>query len=201
MNPELIDQVRTQIGANGLPYNIPIHPNFVHLTLALFILGVTCDIIGVLFPLKQPIFKFLALPAERSNFFDVGWYNMLAAAIITCFTVAAGFYEMMLAEPSTQSKSAWGMQAMETMLWHGVGGVILFGLIITMAVWRGLQRYVWRKKEDKQVQWSYLLAGLAIMFVMYLHGTLGAQMAAEFGIHNTAVSLLRLGENLNVALK
>jgi uncharacterized membrane protein len=201
MNSELIEQLRSGLGANGLPYSIPIHPNLVHLTLGLFIIGITFDFVGVLFPLQKPIFKFLALPAERSGFFDVGWYNMVAASIITFFTVAAGFYEIMLAEPSADITSAWGFKAMETMLWHGVGGVVLFSLIVGMTVWRGFQRFIWRKKEDRQVQWGYLAAGFAIMFVMYLHGTLGAQLAAEFGVHNTADSLLRIGENPNLLLK
>jgi uncharacterized membrane protein len=172
MNSELIEQLRAGLGANGLPYSIPIHPNLVHLTLGLFIIGITFDFVGVLFPLQKPIFKFLALPAERGGFFDVGWYNMLAASIITFFTVAAGFYEIMLAEPSADTTSAWGFKAMETMLWHGVGGVLLFSLIVGMTVWRGFQRFIWRKEEDRQVQWGYLVAGFAIMFIMYLHGTL-----------------------------
>ena len=197
----LIEQLQDQLGANGLPYIIPIHPNLVHLTLGLFIIGITFDFVGVLFPLQQPIFKFLALPAERSNFFDVGWYNMLASAIITFFTVAAGFYEMMLAQPPADMRSAWGLQAMETMLWHGVGGVFLLAVMVGMTVWRGLQRFRWRKEEDRQVQWTYLLAGVAIMFLLFLHGTLGAQLATEFGVHNTADSLLRLGKNPNILLK
>jgi uncharacterized membrane protein len=197
----LIEQLQNQLGANGLPYIIPIHPNLVHLTLGLFIIGITFDFVGVLFPLQQPIFKFLALPAERSNFFDVGWYNMVASAIITFFTVAAGFYEMMLAQPPADMKSAWGLQAMETMLWHGVGGVFLLAVMVGMTVWRGLQRFRWRKEEDRQVQWSYLVAGVAIMFLLFLHGTLGAQLATEFGVHNTADSLLRLGKNPNLLLK
>jgi uncharacterized membrane protein len=197
----LIEQLQNQLGANGLPYIIPIHPNLVHLTLGLFIIGITFDFVGVLFPLQQPIFKFLALPAERSNFFDVGWYNMVASAIITFFTVAAGFYEMMLAQPPVDVKSAWGLQGMETMLWHGVGGVFLLAVMVGMTVWRGLQRFRWRKQEDRQVQWSYLLAGVAIMFLLFLHGTLGAQLATEFGVHNTADSLLRLGKNPNLLLK
>jgi Predicted membrane protein len=40
MNLELIDSLSDQIGANGLPYTIPIHPNLVHLTLGLFIMGI-----------------------------------------------------------------------------------------------------------------------------------------------------------------
>ena len=199
MNSELIKQLT--LGPNGLPYTIPIHPNLVHLTLGLFIIAIAFDFVGVFFPLEKPVFKFFAIPATRSGLFDVGWYNMLAAAIITFFTVAAGFYEVMLAQPQTEVKSAWGLEAMETMLWHGVGGVVLLAMIIGMTVWRGFQRYLWRKDTSRQVQWSYLLVGLFIMFTMYVHGTLGAQLAAEFGVHNTADSLLRLGQDPNALLK
>ncbi|MCU0524534.1 MAG: DUF2231 domain-containing protein [Elainella sp. Prado103] len=200
MDSELIQQLGDQLGANGLPYVVPIHPNLVHLTLGLFIVGIAFDIVGTLFPLEKPVFKYLSIPASRSNFFDVGWYNMLAAAIITFPTVVAGFYEIMLAEPSPQITSAWGLNAMETLLWHGVGGVILLMLIVVMTVWRGFQRYAWRKDMGRQVQWSYLLVGLVIFFIMFVHGTLGAQLAAEFGVHNTADRLLRMGENPNLRL-
>ncbi|ACC81942.1 DUF2231 domain-containing protein [Nostoc punctiforme] len=205
MNSELIDQLSGSLGANGLPYTIPIHPNLVHLTIGLFIIGMTFDIVGVLFPFEKWVFKFLAITVERSNLFDVGWYNMLAASIITFFTVAAGFYEMLLATPPADIKSAWGLQAMETMLWHGVGGVFLLALIVVLTIWRAWQRFVWAKQEykqtDREVQWIYLLAGIAIMFILYVHGTLGAQMAAEFGVHNTADNLLRSHQDLNTILK
>ncbi|WP_016950976.1 DUF2231 domain-containing protein [Anabaena sp. PCC 7108] len=200
MNSELIDQISAQMGANGLPYSIPIHPNLVHLTLGLFIIAITFDIVGVLFPLDQWAFKYLAISVERAQLFEVGWYNMVAAAVITFFTVAAGFYEMFLATPSADIKSAWGMQAMATMMWHGVGGVALLALIIGMTFWRGWQRYISCKDSDVQVRWSYLLAGISIMFIMYLHGTLGAQLAADFGVHNTADNLLRMGQDINKVL-
>ncbi|MEM7066586.1 MAG: DUF2231 domain-containing protein [Cyanobacteria bacterium P01_B01_bin.77] len=199
MSPELIEQL--QLGVNGLPYQIPIHPNLVHLTLGLFIVAIGFDIVGVLFPLERSVFKLLAIPATRSNFFDVGWYNMLAAAIVTFFTVAAGFYEILLAQPPTGIKSAWGLQAMETMVWHGVGGVILLFLIVTMTVWRGFQRFVWNRDRARQVQWSYLLAGLGIFALMFVHGTLGAQLAAEFGVHISADRLLEIGQDPNLILK
>ncbi|GAB4545918.1 MAG: DUF2231 domain-containing protein [Pleurocapsa sp.] len=199
MNPELINQL--QLGANGLPYPIPIHPNLVHLTLGLFIIGIAFDVVGVLFPFDKVVFKYLAIPATRANFFDVGWYNMLAAAVVTFLTVGFGFYEIMLVDSPPNIKSAWGLGAMETMLWHGVGGVFLLAAIVGMTVWRGFQRYVWRNDTSRQVQWNYLLVGLVIMFIMYLHGTLGAQLAAEFGVHNTADNLLRMGQNPNTVLR
>lgn len=201
MNPELIQQVSDQLGANGLPYTIPIHPNLVHITLGLFIIAIAFDIAGVLFPLEKSILKFLSIDAVRSNFFDVGWYNVVAAAVVTFFTVAAGFYEIMLAVPSADVKSAWGLGAMETMIWHGLGGVLLLALIVGMAVWRGFQRFVWRKDTVRQVQWSYVLAGVFILGIMFLQGTLGAHLGGEFGIHNTADQLLRLGQDPNVVLK
>ncbi|MEH2219214.1 MULTISPECIES: DUF2231 domain-containing protein [unclassified Nostoc] len=205
MNSELIDQLTGSLGANGLPYTIPIHPNLVHLTIGLFIIGMTFDIVGVLFPFQKWVFKFLGITVERQNLFDVGWYNMLAASIITFFTVAAGFYEMLLATPPADMKSAWGLQAMQTMIWHGVGGVFLLALIVGMTIWRGWQRSVWGRQEykqsDREVQWLYLFAGIAIMFILYIHGTLGAQLAAEFGVHNTADNLLRSHQDLNTILK
>ncbi|MBD2437803.1 DUF2231 domain-containing protein [Nostoc sp. FACHB-110] len=201
MNLEIIDQLKTHLSANGLPYPIPIHPNLVHLTIALFILGITFDFIGALFSVQKPIFKFLAVPTNRSSFFEAGWYNIVGSALVTLFTVAAGFYEMMLAEPPTGVKSAWGLDATATMLWHGMGGVFLGGLIVGMAIWRGLQRYLWDLDDNQQVQWSYLFSGLFIILIMFIHGTLGAHLAAEFGIHNTADMLLRLGQDPNLLLR
>jgi uncharacterized membrane protein len=200
MNSELVNQLQDQLGANGLPYVIPIHPNFVHLTLGLFIVAIAFDIVGVLFPVEKAVFKYLAIPVNRSDLFNVGWYNMLAAALVTFFTVATGLYEILLAEPLTDVKSAWGLQAMETMLWHSVGGIVLLTLIIGMTVWRGFQRYLWRKEMARQVQWSYILAGLLIFLLMFLQGTLGSHLGGEFGVHTTADQLLKMGENPNQKL-
>ncbi|MBW4549572.1 MAG: DUF2231 domain-containing protein [Aphanocapsa sp. GSE-SYN-MK-11-07L] len=199
MNPELVEQI-SSLGANGLPYVVPIHPNLVHLTLGLFIVAIAFDIVGLLYPFERPVFKYLSIPATRSNFYDVGWYNMVAAAVITFFTVAAGFYEIMLAQVDPEVTSAWGLKAMETMLWHGVGGVLLLLLIVGMAIWRGFQRFSWRKDMGRQVQWSYVLVGLLIFGLMFAHGTLGAHLGGEFGVHVTANQLLRAGENPNAAL-
>jgi uncharacterized membrane protein len=201
MNSQLVDQLWFKLGANRLPYEFPMHPNLVHFTLGLFIIAIAFDIAGTLFPLERPIFKFLALPAVRSGLFDVGWYNLLAAAIITFFTVAAGFFEMMLADPPANVKSAWGLGAGTTMLLHGLGGVFLLAAIIAMTVWRGFQRYRWRSDAPRQVQWSYLAVGIAILGIMFVHGTLGAHLGADFGIHNTAANLLRQGKNPNLLLK
>ena len=204
MNPQLIEQLRQlgiELGVNGLPYRFPLHPNFVHLTLGLFIIAIAFDFAGTLFPLERPILKFFDMPASRSNFYDVAWYNIVAASVISFFTVIAGLFEILLADIPTDTKSVWGLGAGMTMLLHGVGGVLLLTLIVAMTIWRGYQRFRWRKNNVQQVHWSYLLVGIFILGFMFVHGTLGAQLGAEFGVHNTAAGLIRQGENPNQVLK
>ena len=195
-----IDQIAGSLGANGLPYSLPIHPNLVHLTIGLFVIAIAFDIAGALYPLEKRVFRFLALPVTRSGFHDVGWYNLLACCVVTFFTVAAGFYEMLLAVPLPGVTSTFGLESMVTMLWHGVGGVVLLLVIVAMTVWRGFQRFLWRKDLGRQVQWLYLLVGLAMFLLLGLHGTLGAQLAAEFGVHIAADQLLAAGADLHSAL-
>lgn len=182
---------------NGLPYGIPIHPNLVHLTLGLFIVAIAFDIVAALYPLEKPIFKFLAIPVTSAGLYDVGWFNMVAAAIITFFTVAAGFYEILLAEPPEDVLSPWGLNATDTMVWHGLGGVLLLALIVGMTVWRGFQRYLWREDRARQVEWSYLVSGLLIFGLMFAQGTLGAHLGSDFGVHITADRLIRAGLDPN----
>lgn len=195
-----IEQLSAQLGSNGLPYALPIHPNLVHLTIGLFVIAIAFDIAGALYPLEKRVFRFLALPITRAGFHDVGWYNLLACAVVSFFTVAAGFYEMLLAQPLAGVTSSIGLQSMETLLIHGVGGVVILLVIVAMTVWRGFQRFVWRRDMGRQVQWLYLLMGLVLFLVIGLHGTLGAELAAEFGVHITADQLLAAGADLKEAL-
>lgn len=195
-----IEQLASQLGPNGLPYALPIHPNLVHFTIGLFVIAIAFDIAGALYPVEKRVFRFLALPVTRAGFHDVGWYNLLACAIVSFFTVAAGFYEMLLAEPLPGVTSSIGLKSMDTMLLHGVGGVVILMVIVAMTVWRGYQRFRWRNDMGRQVQWLYLVVGLALFLVIGLHGTLGAELAAEFGVHISADQLLAAGRDLRTAL-
>ena len=195
-----IAQLAKVLGPNDLPYAVPIHPTLVHFTIGLFVIAIAFDIAGALYPIEKRIFRFLALPITRGGFHDVGWYNLLACAVISFLTVAAGFYEMLLAVPLPGVTSALGLDAIRTMLWHGVGGVLILMVIVAMTVWRGFQRFVWRRDYGRQVQWSYLLTGVVLFGVLGLHGTLGAELAAEFGVHITADQLLASGADLREAL-
>jgi uncharacterized membrane protein len=195
-----IEQLAGQLGPNQLPYAVPIHPNLVHFTIGLFVIAIVFDLAGALYPVEKRLFRFLALPVTRAGFHDVGWYNLLACSIVSFLTVAAGFYEILLAVPIPGVTSSIGLRSMETMLWHGVGGVAILLGIVAMTVWRGFQRFRSRREMGRQVQWSYLLVGLMMFAAIGVHGTLGAQLAGEFGVHITADQLLANGVDLNEAL-
>jgi uncharacterized membrane protein len=195
-----MEQLASSYGPNGLPYALPIHPNLVHFTIGLFVIAITFDLAGALFPLEKRLFRFLQLPVTRAGLHDVGWFNLLACAVVSFFTVAAGFYEMLLARPISGVRSSIGLGSATTMLWHGVGGVAILLVIVAMTVWRGYQRFSWRRDLGRQVQWGYLLTGLVLFVVIGLHGTLGAELAAEFGVHITADQLLAAGADLREAL-
>lgn len=193
-------EIASSLGPNDLPYALPLHPNLVHFTIGLFAIAIAFDVAGALYPAEKRVFRWLALPVTRSGFHDVGWYNLLACAIVTFFTVAAGFFEILLADPIPGVRSTLGLGSTVTMLWHGVGGVLLLLTIVAMTVWRGFQRFVWRRDYGRQVTWSYLALGVALLLVLGLHGTLGAELAAEFGVHITADQMLAAGVDPRTAL-
>ena len=195
-----INEIKQFLGPNNLPYEIPIHPNLVHLTIGLFAIGIAFDFAGALYPFEKRILRFLAFPVTRVGFHDVGWYNLLAASFITFFTVASGFFEMLLAVPVEGIKSILGQEAITTMIWHGVGGVLILFAIILMTIWRGYLRFVFRKDYGRQVSWSYLFSGTIILLIMGLHGSLGAWLASDFGVHITADQLLVNGNDLTSIL-
>ena len=199
--PSPLNQIADQLGADDLPYRIPIHPNLVHFTIGLFAIGIAFDFAGAFYPLEKRIFRFLALPVTRTGFHDVGWYNVLACSVITFFTVAAGFYEMLLAVPLPGDiRTVIGQNAINTMIWHAIGGVALLLIIVVMTIWRGYQRFVWRKDFGREVTWLYLFCGATILLVMGVHGSLGAWLASEFGVHITADQLLAAGADLKESL-
>ena len=84
-----INDIADSLGANNLPYAIPLHPNLVHLTIGLFAIAIAFDVAGAFYPLEKRVFRYLALPVTRSGFHDVGWYNLVACSWPQNATVAA----------------------------------------------------------------------------------------------------------------
>ena len=146
------------------------------LTIGLFAIAIAFDVAGAFYPLEKRVFRYLALPVTRNGFHDVGWYNLVACSGISFFTVAAGFYEMLLAVPLPGIRSIRGQTAIDTMRWHAIGGVAILLVIVAMT------------------------CGIGMLLLMGLHGSLGAWLASDFGVHITADQLLAAGADLQEAL-
>ena len=50
------------------------------------------------------------------------------------------------------------------------------------------------------MSWAYLFSGTIILLIMGLHGSLGAWLASDFGVHITADQLLVKGSDLTSIL-
>ncbi len=50
-----ISEIKDFLGPNDLPYEIPIHPNLVHLTIGLFAIGIAFDFAGAINATKNKI--------------------------------------------------------------------------------------------------------------------------------------------------
>ena len=48
-----INDIADSLGANNLPYAIPLHPNLVHLTIGLFAIAIAFDVAGAFYPLEK----------------------------------------------------------------------------------------------------------------------------------------------------
>lgn len=185
------------LGLNGLPYALPVHPNLVHFTVGLFVIALIFDLIATSHGLLQPVYDLLQIKPDRAAYYDLGWWNLLAAALITFVTVAFGFFEMLLAEPPAGAVSPWGLPALETMYLHGVGGVFSLFMIVLLTIWRGLERYRWRSRQRAQVSLRYGAVALLVLGFISVQAEMGAQLGGTFGLHNTAT--LHISEQMSVA--
>lgn len=176
------------IGLNQLPYSIPFHPVLVHFTIALLIIAILADVIGSIAP-KQKLVQGDSTQ-EYSAFCDLGWWNLLATAIFTAFTVLVGMYELAMAQPQQNTANRWGLSAQSTLYWHGIGGLLLFIFIVLMVVWRGKQYYGRHRGKLRPVSGSYLVVGILVTALMGVQGMLGGHLASDFAIHNTAANIL-----------
>ena len=159
----------------NLPYPDPLHPIVVHFVIAMVVFSFICDVLGYF--------------TGNSRLFEVSWWNLFVAAVAIFVAIIFGQFEAGLAQPYPAAQSVLTV--------HTIIGWSLSAIVVAIASWR----FIIRRLNPVRLPPVYLLAGILIMGAMYVHGTLGAQLGDEFGIHNTAGNLVRQGKNPNALLK
>ena len=151
--PPLID--------HNLPWMDTIHPIVVHFVIAMALIAVIFDLIGVL--------------THRSNLFEVSFWNLLIATLAIFVAIIFGQIEAGLAEP-------YG-RASEILNLHSTLGWSLAGVLSVLTGWR----YVIRSRDPQNLPLPFLAAGGVLALLVVVQVTLGNQLIWVYGLHTVPV--------------
>src|ERR671910_2226832 len=125
----------------------PMHPIFVHFTIALTSSSLVFDALGF----------FL----NKTSLSSAGGWTLLGAAVMTLMTISTGLTS------STRAPIEEG-EARSFLRAHMALGLIFFGLLVAITFWRAS---LWQKGQG--VSWLYLISLAVLSLVMTMQGYLG----------------------------
>ena len=146
---------------HNLPWMDTIHPIVVHFVIAMAVISVVFDLIGVVM--------------RRPNLFEVSFWNLLFATAAIFVAIIFGQVEAGLAEP-------YG-HASEILNLHSTLGWSLAGVLSLLTGWR----YVLRIRDPQSLPLPYLAAGGGLAVLVVIQVTLGNQLIWTYGLHTVPV--------------
>lgn len=146
---------------HNLPWMDTIHPIVVHFVIAMAIVAVIFDLIGVL--------------TRRSNLYEVSFWNLLVATLAIFVAIIFGQVEAGLADPYGASRSILN--------WHSTIGWSLAGVLSLLTGWR----YVLRSRDATSLPGAWLAASGLLALLITVQVTLGNQLIWVYGLHTVPV--------------
>ncbi len=134
----------------------PLHPIFVHFTIALTASSLFFDALGWFF--------------YKNSLSNAGFWTMIGAALITLATILSGLVS------STKVPMEEG-EARSFLRAHMVLGFAFYGLLTALAFWR---LSLWQSASA--VSWWYLAALAIVSLVMTAQGYLGGELVYRYGV-------------------
>ncbi|HET6892917.1 MAG TPA: DUF2231 domain-containing protein [Pyrinomonadaceae bacterium] len=134
----------------------PMHPIFVHYTIALTSASLMFDALG--FFLNKP-----SLTAA-------GGWTLVGSTAMTLMTISTGL------SSSTRAPVEEG-EARSFLRAHMALGLIFFGLLVAITFWR---LSLWQ--SGRGVSWLYLIALAIVSLVMTVQGYLGGELVYRYGV-------------------
>src|SRR5687767_13388202 len=134
----------------------PMHPIFVHFTIALTSTSLVFDALGF----------FLT----RTSLTNAGGWTLLGSALMTLMTISTGLTS------STRAPVEEG-EARSFLRAHMALGLIFFGLLVAVTFWR---MSLWQKGQG--VSWLYLISLAVVSLVMSMQGYLGGELVYRYGV-------------------
>lgn len=139
-----------------LSFAAPLHPIFVHFTIALTSASVAFDALD-------------ALVLQSGQFSEVGWWTLVGALVVTPATLVSGLI-------SRRRLPMEEGEARSFLRLHMALGPALLGFLTVLTVWRG---GLWDRGAAVG-GWYLAFAGLTVV-LMTVQGYLGGELVYRFG--------------------
>jgi uncharacterized membrane protein len=134
----------------------PMHPIFVHFTIALTSASLVFDALGF----------FL----DKTSLTNAGGWTLLGSTVMTLMTISTGLTS------STRAPIEEG-EARSFLRAHMALGLFFFGLLVAVTFWR---LSLWQ--NGRGVSWLYLTSLAVVALVMTMQGYLGGELVYRYGV-------------------
>ncbi|HGY5543258.1 MAG: DUF2231 domain-containing protein [Prochlorococcus sp.] len=150
-----------RLNDHNLPWMDTIHPIVVHFVIAMALISVVFDMIGVL--------------TKRSNLFEVSFWNLLMATLAIFVAIIFGQVEAGLASPYGASR--------DILNFHSTIGWSLAGVLAVLTSWR----YVARQKDPNILPKGFLILDGLLAALVVTQVYLGDKLVWIYGLHTVKV--------------
>ena len=145
----------------NLPWLDVIHPIVVHFVIAMALITVVFDLIGVL--------------TRRRNLFEVSFWNLLVATVAIFVAIIFGQIEAGLATPYGASR--------DILNYHSTLGWSLAAILSLLTGWR----YVARQKDPTVLPRGFLIIDAVLAMLVFCQVYLGDKLVWVYGLHTVPV--------------
>ena len=145
----------------NLPWLDVIHPIVVHFVIAMALITVVFDVIGVI--------------SGKKNLFEVSFWNLIVATVAIFVAIIFGQVEAGLANPYGASRDILNI--------HSTIGWSLAGVLALLTGWR----YVARQKDPANLTRAFLALDVVLAGLVITQVYLGDKLVWVYGLHTVPV--------------
>jgi len=157
----MLDHLLPPLNDHNLPWMDTIHPIVVHFVIAIALISVVFDLVGVL--MRKP------------NLFEVSFWNLIVATVAIFVAIIFGQVEAGLADPYGASRDILNL--------HSTIGWSLAGVLGVLTGWR----YVVRQGDPLSLPRGVLALDGVLALLVVTQVTLGNQLIWTYGLHTVKV--------------
>ena len=145
----------------NLPWLDVIHPIVVHFVIAMALITVVFDVIGVI--------------SGKKNLFEISFWNLIVATVAIFVAIIFGQVEAGLANPYGASRDILNI--------HSTIGWSLAGVLALLTGWR----YVARQKDPANLPRGFLALDVVLAGLVITQVYLGDKLVWVYGLHTVPV--------------